>query len=981
MLVKMEVSLLRRTIVSVRPMLGPWILILGACLFGTASFAQETCPVPAGHVDNPLSTPSVTASEVAANPTDDNLRSLAVAARDYAANTVSPMGLVYLSCLMRQEGGDWRSGEIYAVSVSFNPEVLSDAQAPVNMRVIFHAADMSLSGRQLNEASAKAILTAAMSDPLNGGPVPGIGGHAALYTPYIMLAGIAVREAHLDQADIQSDYNPSVTASDVVDRATLREFVDGAIDLFDQVVQAEGAEAIDILRGVFRDENGPWRAGPVYLFVMDRTGYTLFHGAFPDKYELQLPTQTLRDAVTGELILPKIIAAATASEAGGFVEYNFDNPDDETDSAEIPKVSFGRVYSLTVTSPLVGEVSYQLIVGSGYYEDSATVSRVECPDNGIVASAVRTPDNVRAFVKCATAYLAEHGTDEARRAFNEDARWNHGPTYVFVAGIEQPGPNSNMYVYPPDPSREGKPWGEAIVDYGTDWFREVPRMMSLVDSGWIYYSFWNPATGEQEPKASYLVEVDWNGGRAVLGTGIYRRDLPATCRAEEVSATALEESQSDETLREFVRCAAMLVESQGYLAKGEIEESPRWSAGSTYVFVLDSMGNQVMSGNRVRVSGNPLEEWGLRGMRTDRFGGRDMARVGDTFGESYVYYRSFNPSAGMEQPKVGFLKRIVAQGVPLLVGSGYYLAPDDQMFPETSCSDYHVTARAVRTREDVRAFVRCAAEYATEHGPEEARRAFDEDGRWRYGPTYVFVDGIAESGEGSLTHVFPPDPSREGMPWGTSIDSFGSDYFSELHRIMSIVNSGWIYYAFTNPATGLWQPKNAYVMETDWNGDRAAIGAGIYEADLPGTCSPDEVNAANLAADPSDEKLQDFVRCAALTVEKSGYFAGPVLTNDSRWKHGPIYVFGIDAATGQVRFSGNERSFRVSGRIPELLFEGRDAIQALADFGEGFWYYSITNPATGEPEPKVSFLKLAVTNDGAVLVGAGYNPAHRDPSD
>ena len=224
---------------------------------------------------------------------------------------------------------------------------------------------------------------------------------------------------------------------------------------------------------------------------------------------------------------------------------------------------------------------------------------------------------------------------------------------------------------------------------------------------------------------------------------------------------------------------------------------------------------------------------------------------------------------GSVQPKVGFLKRVVAQGVPLLVGSGYYVGPE-QATSALGCADNYVAAAAVRTQADIRAFVQCAAEYAMEHGEEEARRAFNEDERWQAGPTYVFVDGLEPSGEDSLTHVFPPDPSREGSVWGTSIDGFGNDYFYELYRILSVVDEGWIYYAFNNPATGLRQPKSSYVIEIDWNGDRAAIGAGIYARDFPGTCDPSEVTAADLAANPGDQRLQEFVRCAAMTVESRG---------------------------------------------------------------------------------------------------------------
>ena len=296
-----------------------------------------------------------------------------------------------------------------------------------------------------------------------------------------------------------------------------------------------------------------------------------------------------------------------------------------------------------------------------------------------------------------------------------------------------------------------------------------------------------------------------------------------------------------------------------------------------------------------------------------------------------------------------------------------------------SCAHDHVTARAVRSREELPAFVQCAAEYARKHGEVEARRAFNEDVHWKHGQVHVFVHGLEPFGHDTLTHVFPPDPSREGTVRKTSLDQFGTDYSSELHRLLSLVDEGWIYDAPTDPTTGLRQPKSSYVMEIDWNGSRAAIGAAYYSPDLPGTCRAEEVNAAALEEAPSDWKLREFVRCAALEAGRLGNFAGPVLSEWPRWKHGSIYVFGVNAGTGAVEFSGHKSLFAFSGRIPEL-FEGRDLVEVSAEFGEAFWYYNVTNAETGAVEPRTVFVKLVQVQGARLLVGSGYNPGAVDSS-
>ena len=978
------------------------------------ALAQDVCPVPPGLTPPPL--PSVTAQQVE-NGTA-SLKDFVLAAREQARvdELTSVEGAAYFGCLIREDDSAYRSGSTYLVTLT------------PDGRVYVHSKAMALSGRLLNPliigeifsalgvpptvlaslaspdpttaAQAFAAVFATLAQEPDGrfdatAPIPGLrpgipgaSGHAAVYLsahtriPTVLLAGFDVDESHV--VDEVIDYgNPAITAKDVKDRETLKGFVTEAVDYIQELLQSRddgqggAVVAASQARIALRDPNGPWRHGNVYLYILHRTSnIILFHGAFPDRFEIRPLVPTVRDVVTGELVLPQVLEAATSSPEGGFLEYYWDDPSDDTDSADIPKVGYAREYSGSLLRPDGTRAPYTLVIGSGFYTQAPGGPMITrgCSDRNIAASAVRTQSDVRSFVECAAEYLAEHGTAEARRAFNEDERWKHGPTYVFVDGIAKSGTDAKTFVYPPDPSREGGVWGVSIDDFGNDLFYEIYRMTQVVDAGWTYYSFPNPATGRRSPKASYVIETDWDGEPAVIGAGIYSRDWPGTCYPDEVSAEVLHQTPSPETLREFVRCAAQAVEADGYFAKREIERDPRWTDGQHYVYVLDMLGNQVMSGQPLRINGRAPHEWGRAGPRGDQFGGRDMVAMGDTFGESYVYYQAYDPRSGTSEPKLGFLKRVVAQGVPLLVGAGHHVGHHDELHAGPSCAENYVTAAAVRTQADIPAFVRCAAEYVHEHGEEEARRAFNEDARWKSGPTYLFVDGVQPSGETALTHVFPPEPDREGSVWGTSIDTFGSDYYYELHRILSLVDAGWIYYAFNNPAIGRSQPKSSYVMEIEWNGERAAIGAGIYARDFPGNCDPSEVNAADLAAHPGDQRLQEFVRCAAMEVESSGYFAGPVLSSDPRWKHGPSYVFGANPETGAIEFSGNPASFAVSVRGPQLLFGGRDVIEAVSLFGESFWYINFNNPATGEVQPKVVLYKLVRAQGVPLVIGSGYNP-------
>ena len=178
---------------------------------------------------------------------------------------------------------------------------------------------------------------------------------------------------------------------------------------------------------------------------------------------------------------------------------------------------------------------------------------------------------------------------------------------------------------------------------------------------------------EEDPVPQPTLKLQKNCCAASIGAGIYRRDIPGTCESEEVNAGALEAAPSAERLQEFVRCAAMELEAQGYFAVRSLSSDPRWRNGSIYLFGLDTYGYTLFSGDPYS-----SQWWGslvpeLNDYLDGPFGGRDVVSVGDAFGETFLYYSTRNPATGRLQRKVTFVKRVVAYGLPILVGSGYYL--------------------------------------------------------------------------------------------------------------------------------------------------------------------------------------------------------------------------------------------------------------------------------------------------------------------
>ena len=341
---------------------------------------QEACPLPPGVTPPP--DPRATAQQV--EDGSASLKDFAQAARDqFSQGVATAEEAFYIGCLLRHEGSPWRSGSTYLVQLT--PD-----------RIFFHAKAMALSGRLLNPVIYGAILQALGINPADlladpgaalaafaaaaagdGGPfnipdIPGASGYATVYIsanfpiPIVLLAGFDLDESHLSDEEI--DYgNPTVTARDVVDRETLKAFVTQAGEFFLEHQTSGDLNDSSKARIAMRDPNGPWRHGSVYLYVLDLTSnIVLFHAAFPNRFELQPLVGIARDGVTGELILPQVLEAAKSSPEGGFVEYFYDDPDDDTDSADIPKVGYAR----TITGELslggrVVPVNY--IVGSGFY--------------------------------------------------------------------------------------------------------------------------------------------------------------------------------------------------------------------------------------------------------------------------------------------------------------------------------------------------------------------------------------------------------------------------------------------------------------------------------------------------------------------------------------------------------------------------------------------------------------------------------------
>ncbi|MXX40195.1 MAG: hypothetical protein F4Z85_19400, partial [Gemmatimonadetes bacterium] len=133
---------------SMIPVVG---LLVLASVFSNTPPALADCILLPG--TTPPAAPSVTAQQVEAGSA--TLKDFVLTAADqFKQGSPTPEEALYFGCLIRQEGGHWRSGSTYFV------------QLLIDGRIFIHTADMALSGRLLNPVIYGSIL-AALGVPLN----------------------------------------------------------------------------------------------------------------------------------------------------------------------------------------------------------------------------------------------------------------------------------------------------------------------------------------------------------------------------------------------------------------------------------------------------------------------------------------------------------------------------------------------------------------------------------------------------------------------------------------------------------------------------------------------------------------------------------------------------------------------------------------------------------------------------------------------
>ncbi len=126
---------------------------------------------------------------------------------------------------------------------------------------------------------------------------------------------------------------PSIDAADVNTQSHMREFLVAAFNFITFSFHFELLDSV-ILRKIFRYDGGPWRNGSTYIYIMDDAGNVVFNGANrnieqTDLWSFEGDHKEGRDP-DYRFFIQRIIRAAQ-KPGGGFVEYDWDNPNVEGD--------------------------------------------------------------------------------------------------------------------------------------------------------------------------------------------------------------------------------------------------------------------------------------------------------------------------------------------------------------------------------------------------------------------------------------------------------------------------------------------------------------------------------------------------------------------------------------------------------------------------------------------------------------------------
>ena len=541
-----------------------------------------------------------------------------------------------LSIAFRTEG-DWKRGNLYLSVVTLSGEMF------------FHGDDPSRDGLDISgledddgEKVVQDILAAANSgggfveftwdDPNDPDDDPNRLAYATRYTSgfgvgdYILVGGFDMDIPDpADEAPLPEP--PAVHARDVVDKESLEAFVKGAIEWAFTAFEVNGVDA-GALTAALRDDNGPFREGSIYLFILTTEGYVFFHGV--DVTQQGAIRIDLED-LNGKRFIEDLINVAVAG--GGFVEYYYDDPAVEGDEElGSPKVSYAETIEFPAFFP-----GQTFVVGAGFYR--------------------RPVDDVPEVTLAVDRASLAEGAE--------------GQEVIVTATLtDDPVPVATII----DLSLEGTATGDDYTVEGT--LEIVIPGNAASASTTLTFDVIDDAV--EDAGETIVVQAGYEGNNLASAViTVIDRGSP-TLQPGEVTAADVTDRA---TLKSFVRAAASAytgaIDEVGFDRHDDVVSAFRvedgvWRVGEIYLYFLQTDGLLVFHGANTSLENmNIFDAQDLNGV----YYTRDLIAAAQA-GGGYVEYYFDNPAVvGDEElgsPKVGYTETVTVDGRELVIGSGFY---------------------------------------------------------------------------------------------------------------------------------------------------------------------------------------------------------------------------------------------------------------------------------------------------------------------
>ncbi len=251
------------------------------------------------------------------------------------------------------------------------------------------------------------------------------------------------------------------------------------------------------------------------------------------------------------------------------------------------------------------------------------------------------------FVTGAAEFLGEKGEDAYPALREKGSEWFTDDLYIFIWGMD-----GMRYVYPPDPSGEGK----NMLDLKDINGKPIGKMFvesAEKGNGWVFYEWPRPETQAPVWKATYIVGATLPDGKKVLvGSGIYD-PKPEKAFVKEAVDDAVDLLQkSGENAMEVMRA-----------------RSNEFIFLDSYVFIKDMQGLELL---------NPafpeLEGKNVMGL-TDPDGRhhvQEEIELLQTRDQIWMEYLWPKPGTKIPVTKIAYLRKTVVNGDTLVVAAGFH---------------------------------------------------------------------------------------------------------------------------------------------------------------------------------------------------------------------------------------------------------------------------------------------------------------------